>query len=661
MSSFQEVKEQTSIKDYADTHLEKSRGGFYCCPHCGSGTHGTASSDGALSLKGEMFKCFSCGRGGDIFELAGLVENTEDKAEQLQVVAAWAGIETKPRVIQVNTKHERSTRKQPNYTQGQKRHEQYIKQAQEAFAKNPEALNYWKSRGFTEQEAEQFGIGYDAQKGRIVIPWAGNSYYHIDRDITGTKEGGNKYIKPKREEVGAQPLYNPAALKAKAFFIVEGVLDALAVYVCGFEAIATGGTGARSVIEQMQGRTRGIAIPLLDTDTPGKKATEQLCELLEGAGIAYVLPKETPDYTDAAEHLAANPEGLAAYLEKQVEKAEKEAEAAREKAYKDALQAFNIHTPLDIAARIYSLEDACEPIPTGFENLDTILGGGLVPGLYVLGAISSLGKTTLAVQMADQIAAGGRGVLFFTIEQGAKEIAAKSLARYIAKTNPKYSGITASEILSPTKREAWGEGFNHALIEACNAYGADVGQTLGIQEGREQPSVSDIEAIAKLWQQEHGLAPVIFIDYLQLMKAPSERDTDKQAVDKNVMKLRQLARDLQAPIVAISSLNRSSYNEGVTMDAFKESGAIEYGADVLLGLQPIGLTERLDETAAAKQRREAMRQTRQHKQQIERACELVILKNRHGRSDVTQPLTFNTLSSTFEEAEEKPGTAIRVI
>ena len=60
-------------------------------------------------------------------------------------------------------------------------------------------------------------------------------------------------------------------------------------------------------------------------------------------------------------------------------------------------------------------------IPTGFSNLDKILEGGLYEGLYIVGAISSLGKTTLITQIADQIAEAGEDVLIFSLEMARSE------------------------------------------------------------------------------------------------------------------------------------------------------------------------------------------------------------------------------------------------
>ncbi|MCL2355466.1 MAG: DnaB helicase C-terminal domain-containing protein, partial [Oscillospiraceae bacterium] len=66
-------------------------------------------------------------------------------------------------------------------------------------------------------------------------------------------------------------------------------------------------------------------------------------------------------------------------------------------------------------------------IPTGFKNLDDALDGGLREGLYVLGAVPSLGKTTFALQIADYIAKQGRDVLIYSLEMTKIRLTARSI------------------------------------------------------------------------------------------------------------------------------------------------------------------------------------------------------------------------------------------
>jgi replicative DNA helicase len=76
---------------------------------------------------------------------------------------------------------------------------------------------------------------------------------------------------------------------------------------------------------------------------------------------------------------------------------------------------------------------------------------------------------------------------------------------------------------------------------------------------------------------------------MQILAPADPRSTDKQNTDKAVVELKRISRDFNIPVIGISSFNRDSYSEPVSMKAFKESGAIEYTSDVLIGLQYTGM------------------------------------------------------------------------
>ena len=102
--------------------------------------------------------------------------------------------------------------------------------------------------------------------------------------------------------------------------------------------------------------------------------------------------------------------------------------------------------------------------------------------------------------------------------------------------------------------------------------------------------------------------------------------TDKQNTDHAVKVLKQLARDESIAILAISSLNRANYLEKISMQAFKESGAIEYSSDVLLGMQLKGMGSSDFDVNEAKRK-------------DPREVELHFLKNRNGV--MSKPILYN--------------------
>jgi len=111
------------------------------------------------------------------------------------------------------------------------------------------------------------------------------------------------------------------------------------------------------------------------------------------------------------------------------------------------------------------------------------------------------------------------------------------------------------------------------------------GQQIYILEGIGNIGVNEIRNQINQHIQFTGKAPVVIVDYLQILAPSNERATDKQNTDKAVLELKRISRDYKIPVLGISSFNRENYNVEVSMQAFKESGAIEYSSDVLIGLQ----------------------------------------------------------------------------
>ena len=102
------------------------------------------------------------------------------------------------------------------------------------------------------------------------------------------------------------------------------------------------------------------------------------------------------------------------------------------------------------------------------------------------------------------------------------------------------------------------------------------------------------------------------------------------------MELKRISRGFKTPVIGISSFNRDNYNNAVSMQAFKESGAIEYSSDILIRLQLKGAGDKdFDPTEAKKKN--------------PREIELVILKNRNGQTGTKIPLEFYPLFNYFTE------------
>ena len=148
-----------------------------------------------------------------------------------------------------------------------------------------------------------------------------------------------------------------------------------------------------------------------------------------------------------------------------------------------------------------------------------------------------------------------------------------------------------------------------------------------------------------------GVKPIVFVDYLQLIRPLDSRQTTKDAVDEHLRALKQLQMENELVIVLISSLNRQNYLSVLDFESFKESGGIEYTADVVWGLQlSVMNCELFDKEKGLKAKREAVRQA---KRANPRRIELLCLKNRYGIANFRCNFDYHTKYDLFLPVEEQ--------
>lgn len=280
---------------------------------------------------------------------------------------------------------------------------------------------------------------------------------------------------------------------------------------------------------------------------------------------------------------------------------------------------------------------------TGYANMDAVQS--LYPGFYVLGAISSLGKTTYIHQMGDQIASAGVPVLYYSLEQNALELYTKSLSRRIYQQS--IADVTYRRFSSIDIRRGLADGTRE-LQEQINAYTSDVGNRLMVVECNFFATVEDIEADIMNYIQTYHVTPIVIIDYLQIItpsvigKRPLE---GKASIDHIVHSLKSFQNINNLVLIAICSLNRQNYMTPIDFESFKESGGIEYTADVVWGLQlQVIHSDIFGKEGKIKEKREAILQA---KNAIPRQIELVALKNRYGRASYSVNFEYNPVYDTF--------------
>ena len=292
-------------------------------------------------------------------------------------------------------------------------------------------------------------------------------------------------------------------------------------------------------------------------------------------------------------------EQLKEFYHIEVESASEEQDAIKDKlhnatdiALKSSLIPFNASNQLDYFRTITD-KKGYRDIKTGFtafDNENEGFYGGLHEGLYIIGAVSSLGKTTFCFQLAEQIASKGTPVLFFSLEQSKEELLAKGISRRTYNLDRKNAKET-QQILNTKRYEKYSDREKQVIKEAIEQMSVEDSQ-LYIFEGAingKRRTIYNIKEAVDTFYKAYGKAPVVFVDYLQILPPISDRYTDKQNTDEAVTKLKDLSRNYHTPVIAISSFNRENYTEPVNTCSFKESGAIEYSSDVLIGLQFEGM------------------------------------------------------------------------
>ena len=210
-------------------------------------------------------------------------------------------------------------------------------------------------------------------------------------------------------------------------------------------------------------------------------------------------------------------------------------------------------------------------VPTGFYDLDRLTAGFQAGDLIVLAARPSMGKTALAINIAEHVALNeGLPVAVFSMEMGAAQLAVRivgSIGR-IDQSHLRTGKLTDEEW--PRLTEA---------IEKLRTISLHIDETAGLTS-------SELRANARRLSRQCGKLGLIVVDYLQLMTGSSS-DGENRATELGEISrgLKMLAKELQCPVIALSQLNRSVEtrpDKRPMMSDLRESGAIEQDADIIM-------------------------------------------------------------------------------
>lgn len=671
------AEDRQKARDYINSRpltdfvsLSKSRkGGLYVCPVCGSGTGPKSTGGLSITRDGKRVTCFAGGCFGDkgadtlgalriiwdasetdVFRMAGLSVGKGPLQDAQQKVEI-------PKVER--KKQEPAPEPHADYTK-------YIERAQKDLAEDQEARAYLAGRGLTEESIARFELGYDKSKKAIVIPYGKKHSYYIGRYLDPEKQGKtHKYDKPRRAEAGPEPLYNAASLYtegAGAVFVVEGPMCAMSIMQAGGAAVAIGGTGTEKLLTKIRTQpTQKTLVLCLDNDEAGEKTRDKLITSLQEIGASYVVHNVAGPYKDPNEHLQADKKAFAQAVKDGIAAADQEAEKKKE-AEEQAREerAYQFRAKYSAAARINDFLDGIAdsvnnpPQPTGFPKLDGILDGGLYSGYVILTGGTSVGKTTVCLQIADSMAKAGRTVLYFTLEMTASDLMARSISRLTYENCKGYESLakTARHITDGVKRLFWSAEEDRLVRECTLEYTDNIAPNICFIEprqlGKDFLSTDDVKTILEEYAQGMGpgeQGPAVVIDYAQLLRPPADEGkiSDAKLNMSNVATvLYHISKQYNVPVIAITSQPRSEYGNRDSMNAGKESGDLEYSAEYLFRLQfpkPKGKDE--SESAGTYEKKQ--------KKKDPRKVELAIMKNRSGPTGDTVCFDYHSKFNCFVE------------
>ncbi len=278
-----------------------------------------------------------------------------------------------------------------------------------------------------------------------------------------------------------------------------------------------------------------------------------------------------------------------------------------------------VHSYYDRIDYLYKHQDEMLGVPTGFSDLDKLLGGLQKSDLIILAARPGVGKTSLALSFARNATRLGKHTLIFSLEMSAEQLVQRLVS---AET-----GIDAQKL-----RQAKFAEHEWSLI--AEAMGVLSELPLFIDD---TPSISALQlrTKARRLHAEHGL-DLLIVDYLQLMSGDVRVENRVQEVSYISRMLKALARELDVPLVALSQLSRAveqRTNKMPVLSDLRESGSLEQDADVVMFIY-----------------REELYKPDTERQHI---ADLKVAKHRHGPIGSIQ-LFFKQDVAQFKDAETRP-------
>ncbi|MDM5271420.1 replicative DNA helicase [Sulfurovum sp. zt1-1] len=278
---------------------------------------------------------------------------------------------------------------------------------------------------------------------------------------------------------------------------------------------------------------------------------------------------------------------------------------------------------------------------TGFKNLNDKTSGFGKGDLVIVAARPAMGKTAFVLNMALRAIERDEGVAFFSLEMPAEQLMLRMLS---AKTSIPLQSLRVGDLTD----EQWSQ-----LSAATN----DISKKKLFVDDGGHATIHQVRSKLRKLKSRHPEISIAIIDYLQLMSGDG-KEGRQQEVSEISRGLKQLARELQIPIVALSQLNRgleARENKRPMLSDLRESGAIEQDADIILFVYRDDVyREAKEKEKEMKAKAEGKEYTSEFRKKSEEEAEIIIGKQRNGPTG-TVDLVFQKRFTRFVDASHSPA------
>lgn len=296
----------------------------------------------------------------------------------------------------------------------------------------------------------------------------------------------------------------------------------------------------------------------------------------------------------------------------------------------EATPANDVKTSEDLCMELFDhFNSVCENpdialCRSGYPQFDKVLGGGFQKsGLYIIGARPGMGKTTLALNIADKVAKRNEAVLFVSMEMSTKQIMAKRLA---INSHLQYAQIMNGTVSESVFKANFLPGMDELMKRPF--YCCDSSALTVAEIARRAKGVPDLK--------------MIIVDYLGLIHAADETKKLYEQVTEISRDLKALAKRMNIPVLALCQVNRQSVqgmNKKPSLADLRDSGSIEQDADGVIMLYREDYFNNEQETEETSLKPDTI--------------QLIIAKNRHGEGNATIDMIWNGLTGQITEFDYK--------